>query len=72
MADCEVEGNTRYCKPPSISSQVASKGNERAMTPTERDSERRDMRTIKYVENAGGMDEHQKSRSNSKKIMEAN
>ncbi|GFT62193.1 hypothetical protein TNCV_252101 [Trichonephila clavipes] len=35
MADCEVDGATSYCKPPSLPSQVASKGNERAMTPTE-------------------------------------
>ncbi|GFY36702.1 hypothetical protein TNCV_2566641 [Trichonephila clavipes] len=35
MADCEVGGTTRYCKPPSIPYQVASKENERAMTPTE-------------------------------------
>ncbi|GFX01649.1 hypothetical protein TNCV_3971491 [Trichonephila clavipes] len=44
MADCEVEGSTRYCTPPSIpllsGFERKREGNER-----ERGSERRNMRT---------------------------
>ncbi|GFW12043.1 hypothetical protein TNCV_4531081 [Trichonephila clavipes] len=64
MADCEMDGATRYCKPPlTFSFQVCER--KQAMTPTETGSERRDRRTGQDVKNAGGMGVHRKSLSNS-------
>ncbi|GFS82122.1 hypothetical protein TNCV_250011 [Trichonephila clavipes] len=54
MADCKVDGATRYCKTPLASPfQVASKGNKRAMTPAEEAAEE--------IENVGEADAHRHS-----------